>query len=118
MPLPGDGVCAVAFTSLYNNGKEVIDLLKGKWSPEQVTNYLRIHGSFTVSHETIYRYVLHDKKNGGTLFTYLRIMPKARKKRYNSKDSRGILALASATFPLVPLRLKHASTWATGRETP
>jgi IS30 family transposase len=52
---------------------------------------LRLHGPFTISHETIYKYILHDKKNGGTLFTYLRIMPKARKKRYNSKDSRGIL---------------------------
>ena len=71
--------------------KEVIDLLKRKWSPEQVTNYLRVQGSFTVSHETIYRYVLKDKKQGGTLFTHLRIMPKVRKKRYNSRDSRGIL---------------------------
>jgi IS30 family transposase len=70
---------------------QVILLLKEKWSPEQISNCLRLHGSFTISHETIYKYILHDKKNGGTLFTHLRIMPKVRKKRYNSKDSRGIL---------------------------
>jgi IS30 family transposase len=50
-----------------------------------------MHGSFTVSHETIYRYILHDKWRGGTLFTHLRIMPKVRRKRYNTRDSRGIL---------------------------
>ncbi len=70
---------------------QVVLLLKEKWSPEQISNCLKLHGSFTISHETIYKYILHDKKNGGTLFTYLRIIPKVRKKRYNSKDSRGIL---------------------------
>jgi IS30 family transposase len=71
--------------------QEVVALLMLKWSPEQVTNYLRKHGSFTISHETIYRYVLNDKRQGGNLFKHLRIMPKVRKKRYNSRDSRGIL---------------------------
>jgi IS30 family transposase len=71
--------------------EQVIALLKEKWSPEQIANHLRLHGSFTISHETIYRYILEDKKRGGTLFRHLRIMPKVRRKRYNSRDSRGIL---------------------------
>jgi len=70
---------------------QVICLLKEKWSPQQISNHLRLHGSFTVSHETIYRYILQNKKHGGELFKHLRIMPKVRRKRYNSHDSRGIL---------------------------
>jgi IS30 family transposase len=71
--------------------EQVIALLKEKWSPEQISNSLRLHGSFTVSHETIYQYILHDMKHGGTLYTHLRIMTKVHRKRYNSKDSRGKL---------------------------
>jgi IS30 family transposase len=71
--------------------EQVIALLKEKWSPEQISNSLRLHGSFTVSHETIYQYILHDMKQGGTLYTHLRIMTKVHRKRYNSKDSRGKL---------------------------
>jgi IS30 family transposase len=69
----------------------VVSLLKEEWSPEQISNSLRLRGSFTVSHETIYKFILKDKKQGGTLYKYLRIMPKVRRKRYNSRDSRGIL---------------------------
>ncbi len=71
--------------------RPVISLLKEKWSPEQISSHLRLHGPFSISHETIYRYVLSDKKEGGTLFQHLRIMPKIHRKRYNSHDSRGIL---------------------------
>ena len=44
-----------------------------------------------MSHETIYKYVLYDKKKGGSLYKDLRHVPKRRRKRYNSHDSRGIL---------------------------
>ena len=64
---------------------------KAEMSPEQISNYLRFFGSFSISHETIYQYIYSDKWQGGTLYTYLRIMPKRRRKRYNSRDSRGIL---------------------------
>jgi IS30 family transposase len=70
---------------------QVVTLVKEKWSPEQISNTLKLSGDFTVSHETIYRYILIDKWQGGRLFKYLRIMPKVRRKRYNTKDSRGIL---------------------------
>lgn len=71
--------------------RQVIILLKQKWSPEQISNHFRLHGPFSISHETIYQYILSDKWAGGTLYKHLRIMPKIRRKRYNSKDSRGIL---------------------------
>jgi IS30 family transposase len=71
---------------------EVKALLKKKWSPEQVSATLKARGVCSISHETIYRYVLRDKKAGGTLYTHMRIMSKKVRKRYNGKDSRGVLA--------------------------
>jgi IS30 family transposase len=71
--------------------KQVVILLKEKWSPEQIADHVKRKGSFTISHETIYKYILTEKKHGGTLFKNIRIMPKIRRKRYDSRDSRGIL---------------------------
>ncbi len=66
-------------------------LLEEKWSPEQIAGRLRLEGPFTISHETIYQYIWQDKKRGGTLFKHLRCSPKQRRKRHNTRDSRGIL---------------------------
>jgi IS30 family transposase len=41
--------------------EQITNMLKEKWSPEQISNYLRIHGTFTICHETIYKYILLDK---------------------------------------------------------
>jgi transposase, IS30 family len=71
--------------------EDVVTLLKQDWSPEQISNYLRMNGSFTVSHETIYQYIYDDERNGGTLVRHLRIVTKTHRKRYRSRDSRGIL---------------------------
>jgi transposase, IS30 family len=70
----------------------VIRLIKDDFSPEQVSNIIRMFCDFTISHETIYLYLLYDKKKGGTLYKHLRVVPKRRRKRYNSYDSRGRLA--------------------------
>jgi IS30 family transposase len=71
---------------------EVDRLLKKKWSPEQIADDLKRRGVCRISHETIYRHILRDKKRGGSLYTHMRIMSKKVRKRYNSKDSRGVLA--------------------------
>lgn len=71
---------------------EVEKRLKKKWSPEQVSAVLKQQGICSISHETIYRHILRDKKAGGKLYTHMRIMSKKVRKRYNGKDSRGILA--------------------------
>ncbi len=71
--------------------RQVLQLLKDKWSPEQISSTLRLRGSFRISHETIYQYVWSDKWAGGALYKHLRLMPKLRRKRHNSKDSRGVL---------------------------
>jgi transposase, IS30 family len=69
----------------------VFYLIKKKWSPEQISFILKKSGVLSISHETIYKHILYDKKHGGTLYTYLRIIPKIRRKRYNTRDSRGRL---------------------------
>ena len=71
--------------------QEVITLLKQDYSPEQISGSLRRSGSFTVSHETIYQFIYDDERHGGTLFKHLRIVTKTHRKRYRSRDSRGIL---------------------------
>jgi len=69
----------------------VFYLLRKKWSPEEIAFILKKSGILSISHETIYKHILHDKKCGGTLYKNLRIMPKTRRKRYNTRDSRGRL---------------------------
>jgi transposase, IS30 family len=65
------------------------ELLCRQWSPEPVAGYLRRTGQLTVSHETIYRHVWRDKKDGGLLYTHLRGARKRRRRRYDAYDSRG-----------------------------
>ena len=71
--------------------EEVLGKLSQQWSPEQISNEFRLHGKFAISHETIYKRIRLNKKQGGDEFTELRIMPKARRKHRNSRDSRGVL---------------------------
>jgi transposase, IS30 family len=70
----------------------VDDLLRRQWSPEQVSGYLARRGLLSISHETIYRHVWRDKKEGGALYTHLRGARQRRRKRYGAYDSRGRLA--------------------------
>lgn len=67
-------------------------LLRQKWSPEQITGYLKKEGHRCFSHETIYRYIWLNKRSGGNLWEHLRCANKRRRKRYNAYDSRGRLA--------------------------
>jgi len=67
-------------------------LLEQQWSPEQVAGWLRRQGLPWISHETIYRYIWADKRQGGQLYTHLRGARKQRRKRYGRYDSRGRVA--------------------------
>ena len=70
----------------------VLYLIRLDYSPEQVSDTIKAFFGFSMSHETMYQYLLYDKKKGGSLYKHLRIVPKRRRKRYNSHDSRGRLA--------------------------
>jgi IS30 family transposase len=65
--------------------------IKEDWSPEQVSLVFAYYGVLGISHETIYRYIWRNKKQGGRLYRHLRQSPKQRRKRYRAYDSRGVL---------------------------
>lgn len=67
-------------------------LLKKRWSPEQISGRLALENQLSISHETIYRHIWRDKKQGGSLHAYLRCAQKQRRKGYGHYDSRGRLA--------------------------
>ena len=60
------------------------------WSPEQISGRLLKDNNISISHETIYQYILTDKATGGVLYKHLRCQKK-NKKRYGTKshDKRG-----------------------------
>lgn len=63
---------------------EIEKRLRKKHSPEQISLCLN-----TVSHETIYRYIIEDRANGGTLYQELRINSKRRyRRRVGSRRSK------------------------------
>ena len=72
--------------------KKIIDgCLELQWSPEQIAGRLDDDGVITLHHETIYQYILADKRAGGTLYTHLRHQNKTYRKRYgNARNRTGI----------------------------
>lgn len=62
--------------------------LRLDYSPEQIAGRLELEGCSFVHHETIYQYILADKRNGGTLYTHLRHQNKTYRKRYGSAHNR------------------------------
>ena len=74
--------------------KEYIrEKLKDYWSPEQICGRLWLERKIRLSHETVYRFILKNKKRGGKLYRYLRHQSKPYRKRYGKKDYRSILCL-------------------------
>lgn len=69
--------------------KRVIDgYLKQDWSPEQIAGRLKFDSIITLHHETIYQYILSDKRSGGLLYKHLRHQGKPYRKRYGSAHNR------------------------------
>ncbi|WP_319589186.1 hypothetical protein [uncultured Desulfobulbus sp.] len=46
---------------------DVERLVRADFSPEQVAHRLALEGGLPISHETVYRHIYADKKNGGDL---------------------------------------------------
>jgi len=69
----------------------VAGLVRQRWSAEQISGVLKKTGELSISVETIYRRIRWDKKVGGSLWRYTRIMSKFGRKRYGRMDSRGVL---------------------------
>jgi IS30 family transposase len=62
--------------------------LRAYWSPEQIAGRLKNMKVISLHHETIYQYILSDKRQGGQLYTYLRHQNKTYRKRYGSAHNR------------------------------
>jgi len=65
--------------------------LKLDWSPEQISGRMKLDTGISVVHETIYRYIYTNKKNGGKLYQYLRHKNKKYHKRSNHYMARGTI---------------------------
>ena len=65
--------------------------LKEDWSPEQIAGRMKIDNGLSVCHETIYRYIYHNKSRGGRLYKYLRHKNKKYHNRSNTYQRRGII---------------------------
>ena len=61
------------------------------WSPEQIAGRAAKEGTPMVSHETIYKFIYKDRRNGGQLYTHLRRRHRQRRKRKNLYGDRGII---------------------------
>jgi IS30 family transposase len=71
--------------------RQVDAALRRHWSPVQIVGQFRAEGRPVPSHETIYRRLRLDKRNGGTLWRHTRILSKMGRKRYRSRPARGVL---------------------------
>lgn len=63
-------------------------LIKLKWSPEEISGWLKKYFQIQISHEWIYQYIWKDKKQGGELHEHLRCQKKYRK-RGQTGEKRG-----------------------------
>ena len=65
--------------------------IRRKWSPEQIVGAAKLCGYRMASWRTIYRHIHTDRRRGGTLWRFTRIISKNGRKRYRSIDNRGML---------------------------
>jgi transposase, IS30 family len=70
---------------------KVIEWLKLRWSPDQISGRLKLDHKICISRETIYQMIRIDKKQGGTLYQYLRHKGKRYNKRSSSTSGRGCI---------------------------
>jgi IS30 family transposase len=71
--------------------KYIRSKLKLDWSPEQIAGRMKRDTGVYVVHETIYRYIYQNKRNGGKLYKYLRHKNKKYHCRSNDYMARGTI---------------------------
>ena len=67
--------------------KKIITMIKEDFSPQQIEGRLKLQKQPFVSHETIYKIIREDKKQGGTLYKHTRHQLKHRKRPVGTKIS-------------------------------
>ncbi len=63
--------------------------LREKWSPEQISGWLMNEKKISISHETIYRHIWANKKEGGSLYQHCRRQGRSYQSRAKSQAGRG-----------------------------
>lgn len=86
----------------------IVERLELKWSPEQISNRLKLEGLADISAETIYKFVDQDRQEGGNLWRNLRRSSRRRRRRFPSEDRRGKIQNAEP--------ISERSTKANGRQ--
>lgn len=66
------------------------DILEN-WSPDQISGRLKKESIASISHETIYKHIWKNKRDGGTLYKHLRHNGKKYNKRSSGKAGRGCI---------------------------
>lgn len=85
-----------ADSKLKKMSPEIALLIKSKleiqWSPEQISGWMKLQREATsVSYETIYRHIWHNKSRGGKLYLNLRHQGKKYNKRGGKNAGRGLI---------------------------
>jgi IS30 family transposase len=65
--------------------KEIIELIRQDWSPQQIEGRLKLQNQSYVCHETIYKMIRRDSDNGGTLYQHTRHQLKHRQRPVGKK---------------------------------
>jgi IS30 family transposase len=63
--------------------------LRLKWSPDQISGWLKKANNVLISYETVYRHIWRDKQAGGELYRHLRRKGKRYQSRSQSNAGRG-----------------------------
>ena len=71
--------------------EEIIELLRAKYSPEQISGRWKLQNKYNISHQTIYRYLWRDYQEGGELVRMLKYRGKPYRKKYGGKDYQGFI---------------------------
>lgn len=66
----------------------VEEKLKLQWSPEQISGRFKQEHTVNISHETIYKHIWKDKRNGGSLYRHLR----HHGKKYKHRSKEGVVS--------------------------
>jgi len=94
----------------------VESVLRQDYSPAQVVGWFARFTLLTISHETIYRNIRHDKQRGGTLHVHLRRENMRFRKRYGPATAAGV-SPASGTSPRDRLAPRIAPASDIGKST-
>ena len=74
---------------------QVDRLLRQDWSPEQISNRLRLEQGIRISHEWIYHHIFADQGRGGELYKHLRHLNKRKKRGRRVERGNGLANIQS-----------------------